>query len=277
MPHILIVANETVGGVPLLELIRDRSETEDSTFSLVVPMTKPKSGYVIYDDAVRDSAQVRLDLALQFLRGRGINISGEIGDDDPYTAAMDGAREYHPDEIIVSTLPATTSGWLKRDLVERIEEDAGVPVTHVISDMAPDELPYTITVVVANQTAANDALITRLKKKADDTRNQVFIVVVPLAGGDGRAAAAARGRLGNTLERLRREGLLVAGMLGDPDAYTATMNALQYFQAHDLIISTLPETRSGWLREDLIARVRKASNIDIEHIVAERDKAEAEA
>lgn len=271
MPHILIVANETIGGIPLLELIRDRSEEPDTTFSLVVPMTRPKSGYVIYDDAVRDSAQVRLDLALQFMRGRGISISGEIGDGDPYTAAMDGAREYHPDEIVVSTLPATTSGWLKRDLVERIEQDAGVPVTHVVSDMAPEDLPYTISVVVANRTAASDALIERLKEKAENTRNQVFIIVVPLSDGDGRAAAAARGRLGNTLERLRREGLLVAGMLGDPDAYTATMNALQYFQPHDLIISTLPETRSGWLRGELLARVRKASNVDIEHIVAERE------
>lgn len=275
MPHILVVANETIGGINLLELIKERSEQPDTTFSLVVPMTRPKSGYVIYDDAVRDSAQVRVDLALSFMRGRGLAITGEVGDEDPYTAALDGAREYRPDEIIVSTLPATTSGWLKRDLIERIQEDAGVPVTHVVSDMRGEELPYTITVVVANQTAATDALISRLKEKAEATRNQVFIIVVPLTEGDGRAAAIARGRLGNTLDRLRREDLLVAGMLGDPDPYTATINAVQYFHVHDVIISTLPETRSGWLREDLIARVRKASTLEIEHIVAAGDKAEA--
>ena len=51
-------------------------------------------------------------------------------------------------------------------------------------------------------------------------------------------------------------------MIGDPDPYTATMNALQFFRVDDIIISTLPETRSGWLRADLIERVRKASNID---------------
>jgi hypothetical protein len=79
----------------------------------------------------------------------------------------------------------------------------------------------------------------------------------------------ARARLGNTLDRMRREGLLVAGMLGDPDPYTATMNALQFFRVSRIVISTLPVTRSGWLRADLVERVRKSSNLPVEHIVAE--------
>ena len=53
---------------------------------------------------------------------------------------------------------------------------------------------------------------------------------------------------------MRREGLLVAGMIGDPDPYTATMNALQFFRVDDIVISTLPETKSGWLRANLIER-----------------------
>ena len=97
----------------------------------------------------------------------------------------------------------------------------------------------------------------------------LFIVVVPLAAGDGRAAAVARARLGNTLDRMRREGLLVAGMIGDPDPYTATMNALQFYRVSRIVISTLPVTKSGWMRADLISRVRKAANIEVEHIVAE--------
>jgi hypothetical protein len=68
---------------------------------------------------------------------------------------------------------------------------------------------------------------------------------------------------------MRREGLLVAGMIGDPDPYTATMNALQFYRVSRIVISTLPVTKSGWMRADLISRVRKASNIEVEHIVAE--------
>ena len=59
-------------------------------------------------------------------------------------------------------------------------------------------------------------------------------------------------------------------MIGDPDPYTATMNALQFFRVDDIVISTLPATRSGWLRADLIERVRSATNMPVEHVVAGR-------
>ena len=71
-------------------------------------------------------------------------------------------------------------------------------------------------------------------------------------------------------------GLIAAGMIGDPDPYTATMNALQFFRVDDIVISTLPATRSGWLRADLIERVRKATNKPVEHIeTADRSAANA--
>ncbi len=69
---------------------------------------------------------------------------------------------------------------------------------------------------------------------------------------------------------MRASGLIAGGMIGDPDPYTATMNALASFRVDDIVISTLPATRSGWLRADLIERVRKASNKPVEHIVAEQ-------
>ena len=53
------------------------------------------------------------------------------------------------------------------------------------------------------------------------------------------------------------------------------MYALQFYTVNSVAISTLREARSGWVRQDPIARVRKASNIEIEHIVAQRDTADA--
>jgi hypothetical protein len=70
------------------------------------------------------------------------------------------------------------------------------------------------------------------------------------------------------LDRLRTAGLTAAGMVGDPDPYTAITNALQYFRVDDIVISTLPETKSGWLRADLIERVRSATGKDVQHVVA---------
>jgi hypothetical protein len=46
------------------------------------------------------------------------------------------------------------------------------------------------------------------------------------------------------------------------------MNALQFFRIDDIVISTLPETRSGWLRADLVERVRRSTNCPVEHVVA---------
>ncbi|HEV2058699.1 MAG TPA: hypothetical protein VGR11_05035 [Solirubrobacteraceae bacterium] len=273
--HILVVANQTIGGATLLDLVKERAKEEDTSFTLVVPMTRPRSGYVIYDDAVRESAQVRLDLTLSYLRGEDVVASGELGDEDPYTATLDAIDEYKPDEVIISTLPQSSSGWLRRDLIERIQDATEAPVTHVISDVNEEGLPFQVTLVIANVTAGRGDLRTRMKELAAETDDMLFIVVVPLqAHGDGRAAAVARARLGNTLDKMRREGLLVAGMVGDPDPYTAAMNALQFYKVSRIIVSTLPVTRSGWLRADLISRLRKASNIEVEHIVAEQQSDE---
>jgi hypothetical protein len=269
--HILVVANQTIGGAKLLDLVRERATEPDTSFTLVVPMTSPRSGYVIYEDAVRDSAQVRLDLALSYLRSEDILAGGELGDEDPYTATLDALREYEPDEVIISTLPQSSSGWLRRDLIERIQDATTAPVTHVVSDIDAEGLPFEVTLVVANVTAGRGKLRARMKEIAEEASDDMlFVVVVPLqAHNDGRAAAVARARLGNTLDRMRREGLRVAGMLGDPDPYTATMNALQFFHVSRIVVSTLPVTKSGWMRSDLIERVRRASNVEVEHVVAE--------
>jgi hypothetical protein len=68
---------------------------------------------------------------------------------------------------------------------------------------------------------------------------------------------------------MRAKGMFAAGMIGDPDPFTAIMNALQYFRVDDIVISTFPDTRSGWLRTDLIERVRRATGKPVEHVVQE--------
>ncbi len=122
-----MVANRTLGGAKLLDAVRARAASGEVRFRLVVPQTKPSAGLVIYDEAVRESAQVRVDLALSTVAAEGIDGSGEVGDPDPFLATMDAVAERRPDEIIVSTYPATHSGWLRRDLVERIQNASGLP------------------------------------------------------------------------------------------------------------------------------------------------------
>jgi hypothetical protein len=267
---VLIVANETIGGRKLLDEIKARAG-EDVRFVLCVPQNRPRAGLVIYDDAVFDAAQARVDLALEVVRDMGIRAIGEVGDPDPYTAAIDAVREYRPQEIIISTFPETRSGWLRRDLIDRVAEGTGLPVTHVVTDVDAEGLPFHVTLAVANRTASGDELLEALKARADKLagtdQRQLFVVLVPQEGGDGRDSRRARTRLKLVLDRLRVRDLYAAGMIGDPDPYTAIMNALQYFRVDDIVISTFAETKSGWLRSDLVERVRRATGKPVEHIV----------
>ncbi|HEV3092954.1 MAG TPA: hypothetical protein VGY30_00405 [Solirubrobacteraceae bacterium] len=269
MREVLVIANRTLGGEKLLDMVRAQAAAGDVVFRLVVPQTKPAAGLVIYDEAVRESAQVRVDLAMSLLAGEGIAASGEVGDPDPFMAAMDAIAQRRPDEVIVSTHPATQSGWLRRDLIERIERASGLPVEHIVVDLEHEDLPFAVTLVIADKTSSGEELISRLSAKAADGRQRMFIAVVPQQDRSGSASRAARLRLAAMLERLDAVGLLSAGMIGDPDPYTAVMNALELFNVDDIVISTLPGERSGWMRSDLIGRVRGASLVEVEHVVVD--------
>jgi hypothetical protein len=267
MANILVLANETIGGAALLDAIRERHQQGDAHFFIVVPQTRPRYGNVIYDEAVRDSAQVRVDLALEFAKQEGMEATGEVGDADPYTAAMDAVDEHRIDEIILSTHPGTSSGWLRRDLPERIEVGTGKPVNHVVVDIANQGLPFDVTLVLANQTVASPVLVKRLKALADEGPRR-FIVVIPQNSGNGQAVMDARKRLRALIDSLRADGIVAAGMIGDPDPFTAAMNAVDYFFISEIVVSTLPEFRSQWIEGGLIDKIKRQAHRPVEHVEA---------
>jgi hypothetical protein len=267
--EVLVVANRTLGGAKLLEAVRARAAEAPTRFRLIVPQTNPSAGLVIYDEAVRESAQVRVDLALSAVAAEGIEATGDVGDADPFLATMDAVAQHRPDEIIISTYPAPHSGWLRRDLIERIQNASGLPVEHVVVDLEQEGLPFNVTLVLANKTSSGEELIDHLRTKAAGGEPRLFIAVVPQADGTGGAPREARERLAMMLDRLREAGLLSSGMIGDPDPYTAAVNALELFRVDDVVISTLPDERSGWLRSNLIERVRSATSASVERVVVD--------
>ena len=277
MTDVLVIANQTLAGRALLDTVRERAARGGTRIRLVVPMTKPSAGLVIYDEAVRDAAQVRVDLAMSVLAAEGIDAEGEVGDEDPFSATLDAVQHRRPDEIILSTKPAESSGWLRRDLIERIQTATGIPVTHIVTDLDREELPFFITLVVANRTSSGEELVEYLKAKAAHGKEHLFIGVVPQQSVDGHAAAEARERLSAMLDRLHKNGLVAAGMIGDPDPYVATLNALELFRVTDVVISTLPNERSGWMRSDVLGRVKRATDVPVEHVVVTHDAAAAAA
>ncbi len=273
MTKVLVLANETIGGEKLLDAIMARSG-EGVSFHVVVPQTRPKFGNVIYDEAVRSSAQVRVDLARAWMRENGIQSSGEVGDGDPYLAALDAIAAEGIGEVLISTLPAGTSTWLKKDLPQRLRDETGLPVEHVIVDLAKEGLPFGVTLVAANVTVSSPELSGRLKELAQEGSRR-FIAVVPQDDVHGGAVSKARERLEQLLGSLREDGIVAAGMIGDPDPYTAILNAVQYFHISEIVISTLPEGSSKWVADKLVERVQSATNKPVEHIESSPVGAEA--
>jgi hypothetical protein len=274
MANILVLANETIGGEALLNRILGRNKEGDAKFFIVVPKTKPRFGNVIYDDAVRSSAQVRVDLACAFARQEGIEATGEVGDEDPFNAAMDAIDEFKIDEVIVSTHPSSSSGWMRRDLPERIQSESGLPVEHIVVDIANQGLPFAVTLVIANQTAGGPELVSKLEELAGEGPRR-FIVVVPQDSGDGSAVSSARERLKSLLASLDDDGIVAAGMIGDPDPFTAAMNAVGYFFISEIVISTLPGNRSAWLDAGLIDGIKRRTGKPVLHVESSEAKVEA--
>jgi hypothetical protein len=126
--NILVVANETVLGEPLLDRIREkaRSGGERTTFLIISPQSDPNQGS-------HPEAERRLRQVLTRLRAEGIEVHGQVAHPDPFTAAMHAVRDERIDAILVSTFPEQRgSSWLRRDLVGRLTSEAKVPVEHVV-------------------------------------------------------------------------------------------------------------------------------------------------
>ncbi|MBA3764234.1 MAG: hypothetical protein H0X05_01845 [Actinobacteria bacterium] len=271
--RILVVANETVGGQALIDAVKAHAAAGPVVVSVVCPQNQPKAGYVIYDENVRSAAEQRLNVTLTALRAEGIEARGQVMDPDPYAASMDALAVYGADEIIVSTHPETRSGWLRRGLVDRIRSDVKVPVEHVVVDLEADRGQSTSILVVANETVAGRPLIEFLERRAAKEGPPLRFVVICPQGDHGDPQAQTR--LEHTLALLHDEGWEAIGQVMDPDPFTAVQNALQFYPVDEIVISTFPATRSGWLRNDLIERVRDSTTAPVEHVVV--DEAEARA
>jgi hypothetical protein len=131
--NVLVVANQTILGAPLLDRIRERARRGPAAFLLVCPQSDLTM-------AAHPDAERRLRRALTVLRGEGIDAHGQVAHPDPFTAALHAVQDERVDEIIVSTFPgAKTSSWLRGDLINRLRRQTGLPVEHV--EVAPEAEP----------------------------------------------------------------------------------------------------------------------------------------
>ena len=270
--HILVLANETAASQTLLDAVRGEAGTS-ARITVIAPVNEPNQGYVVYDDTRRASAGRRLDRTLRALREAGLSAQGFDVETGPVQAAVDALAQLEPriDEIVVSTHEPERSGWLRRDVVGDIERRAkGIPVKHVVVDKAGGEDVNVL--VIANQTMVSSELLDSIRRRAEQGAAS-FLLVSPQ--GDDEEHADAERRLRLALGELLGAGIDAHGQVVHPDPYTAAMHVVHDERVDEIIVSTFPGAKSGWLRRDLVQRLRKDTGLPVEHVVATGVKASA--
>ncbi|MBY5162342.1 hypothetical protein [Salsipaludibacter albus] len=145
----LIVANQTLGGPELQLEVTQRIEQGRDRFHVVVPVTRPglehdrrvvwNPSFAIPDRGSRDDAleeanrraEHRLEQMIALVEEHGGTATGEVGTTNALNSVTTCFLRDDYDEVLVSTLPAGISRWLKVDLPTRIGQVVDVPVTTV--------------------------------------------------------------------------------------------------------------------------------------------------
>jgi hypothetical protein len=276
--HILVVANETVAGQGLIDAVKQKAAGQDvELVTVLAPVNAPSAGYVVYEDTRRAAAGRRLDRTLAALREAGIPAHGLVVESDPADAVRDafGMLDPKPTDVILSTHPVEKSGWMRKNVVDRVRKAAGdVPVEHVVVEIG-DEGGPTNVLVVANETVVGEALMERIRDRASRGPAS-FLLVSPQSDPTQSSHPEAERRLRRALSELRAAGIEAHGQVAHPDPYTAAMQAIEDERIDEIIVSTFEPEQSGWLRRDLVQRLRDDSGLPIEHVVISAEEVGAE-
>ena len=131
-PSVLVVASKTAATPALLDAVRARAAEGPARFTLLVPKHAHGLHKVVDpEDSDADEAEATLALAIPLIEeAAGTKVEGRVGVPEPLAAIEDAVNTGEYTEIILSTLPATVSRWLKLDLPSKVS-GLGLPLTTI--------------------------------------------------------------------------------------------------------------------------------------------------
>ena len=204
------------------------------------------------------------------LRAAGIPAHGDVFEGGPVAAVQDVLALEDIDELIVSTHPEEKSGWLRKKNVlaelRRLAGDRPVPARRL---RRRGRTGRANVLVVANETVlgerasrphpgARGAGPGRVPDRLARRATRVRPSIPRPSGGSGRrsrrSATRASRRTGRSPTRI---------------PYAAAMQVIEDERVDEVIVSTFPGERSGWLRRDVVERLRKDAGVPVEHVVAD--------
>ena len=262
---VLAFLNEVAGGRRLLGEIRKRVEAGAEHVVLAAPQNQPVAGQIVDADEVYEAALSRVEVTQQTLAAFGIESTATVLDPDSALALDDAVRAFAPDEILISALPETRFGLMRKDLIEWAYARYHVPVEHVSVRIEDDAVRWDVThtLVVATQTVNAPDLVKRLidRHREHDHR---YTFICPSSGNVSREQVCDR--LAATLATLYREEIDATGQPMSPEPFAAVKNAVEHYRVDDILISTFAGQRSAWLEEGLIEQVREITDKEVEHV-----------
>jgi hypothetical protein len=134
--RVLVVASRTADSDELRAALVERQAEGPISVTLVAPASWEGDAHGGGESALR-----RVNNARARLRDAGIEVEGIVGDADPLAAVEQAWDPDRFDEVIVATLPAQLSRWLRLDLPTRVERLTGRPVRHVVANERPADRP----------------------------------------------------------------------------------------------------------------------------------------
>ncbi len=130
--------------------------------------------------------------------------------------------------------------------------------------------------VVANQTLVGEELMREVGARIDAGPAR-FHIVVPatpighaLTWDEDEARRAANERLDEIVRWMHGRGAEADGEIGDKDPVAAARDALRRIPVDEIILSTLPEGTSRWLRQDVPTRLRGDVSVPVTVVTPSR-------
>jgi GABA permease len=138
--RVLVLANETANSEELLDELNRIGAATAASYYVVVPASPVETGVAATHgpldvaEATQEAAKARLQHTLAALRSQNLEADGALGDYRPLRALANGVETFHPDQIVIATLPLEYSVWHRFEVVDRARAQySDLPVTHVVA------------------------------------------------------------------------------------------------------------------------------------------------
>jgi GABA permease len=138
--RVLVLANETANSMELLDELRRIGADHAANYYVVVPASPIETGVAATHgpldvmEATQEVARERLEHTVSALRSENHEADGVLGDYRPLRALANAVDTFHPDQIVIATLPINESVWHRFEVVDRARaEYPNVPVTHIVA------------------------------------------------------------------------------------------------------------------------------------------------